>query len=219
MLERADGGARLSRGQEDGESAFNFAALQRPDLALRDQQLSEGHANRCRSTFCTGIRTRPGMPKANHSFYLRRCYLENKLWPRSTESSSGEAISTSSASRCRPTIWQPAKTTLRRRVRAYYGFVFSERPGALRARRFRAHRRRGEPALTSRNTSHWTGGPTPEATIWRSGSRSAEEHPGSWWPDWITHRSRHQDAEETEGPRVPGGGKFEADRGCAGELC
>ena len=38
-----DGRARLSRRQEDGER-LQHAALERPDLALRDQQLPEGQA-------------------------------------------------------------------------------------------------------------------------------------------------------------------------------
>ncbi len=49
-----DGRAGLSRGLEDGER-LQHAALERPDLALRDRQLSQGQGAASRSTCCTGI--------------------------------------------------------------------------------------------------------------------------------------------------------------------
>ena len=52
-----DGRARLSRRQEDGDRV-QPAALERPDLALRHQQLSQGPGAVRRSTCCTGTPTR-----------------------------------------------------------------------------------------------------------------------------------------------------------------
>jgi polyhydroxyalkanoate synthase len=51
---------------------------------------------------------------------------------------------------------------------------------------------------------HWTGGPpVGELETWLD---AAEEHPGSWWPDWQTW------SEAQDGRRVPareiGGGKL-----------
>ena len=54
------------------------------------------------------------MPAANHSFYLRNCYLENKL-------SKGQMVIDNVAARSRQgdrsrsTIWRRARTTSRRR--------------------------------------------------------------------------------------------------------
>ena len=56
-LEAADGRARLSRRHEDGDR-LQHAALQRPDLALRHQQLPARQGAASRSTCCTGIPTR-----------------------------------------------------------------------------------------------------------------------------------------------------------------
>ncbi len=54
----ADGRARLSRRQEDGQR-LQHAALERPDLALHRSTTTCAARRRCRSTCCTGIRTQP----------------------------------------------------------------------------------------------------------------------------------------------------------------
>ena len=52
---------------------------------------------------------------------------------------------------------------------------------------------------------YWTGGPpTGSLDRWLA---AAEEHAGSWWPDWLQW-IRDQDASEVKA-RVPGGGKLE----------
>jgi poly(3-hydroxyalkanoate) synthetase len=62
---------------EDGHT-FNLHALQRPDLALYHQQLSEGQAPVAFDLlYWNSDATR--LPAANHAFYLRSCYLENNL--------------------------------------------------------------------------------------------------------------------------------------------
>ena len=58
------------------------------------------------------------MPAANHSFYLRNCYLDNKL----TKGEDGDRrrhSSTCARSRCRSTISRRARTTSRRRNRCW----------------------------------------------------------------------------------------------------
>jgi polyhydroxyalkanoate synthase len=52
---------------------------------------------------------------------------------------------------------------------------------------------------------YWSGGPpTGNLDGWLA---KAEEHPGSWWPDWLDW-IKQQDAAEVAA-RVPGGGKHE----------
>jgi len=50
---------------------------------------------------------------------------------------------------------------------------------------------------------YWTGD-TPQGEDLEGWLRSATEHPGSWWPDWLAW-IKGQDAEEVEA-RTPGGG-------------
>ncbi len=51
---------------------------------------------------------------------------------------------------------------------------------------------------------YWTGGePKGELKTWM---KKAEEHPGSWWPDWLAWIEQ-LDAERVPA-REPGGGKL-----------
>ena len=79
------------------------------------------------------------------------------------------------------------------------------RTGALRARRLRPYRGRRQPAGQPKY-GYWTGGP-PVGNIdgWLEKS---EQHPGSWWPDWLEWIKAQDPAEVPA--RAPGGGKYAA---------
>ncbi len=70
---------------------------------------------------------------------------------------------------------------------------------------FRPYRRRGQSAGQERSTS--TGPAVPPTGNLDGWLAKAEEHPGSWWPDWLQW-IKDQNPTETE-PREPGGGKLE----------
>ena len=62
---------------------------------------------------------------------------------------------------------------------------------------------------------YWTG-PRPAGTDLEKWLAEAEEHPGSWWPDWISWLKA---LDPTEVPaREPGGSRLPSDRGRAGPL-
>ena len=73
-----DGGARLPRRLAHGHR-LQHAAAEGPDLALHRQQLHAGQEADSRSICCSGTRTPTRMTPANHNFYLREFYHENKL--------------------------------------------------------------------------------------------------------------------------------------------
>ena len=121
------------------------------------------------------------MPAANHSFYLRNCYLENKL---SQGRDGGRRRS------ARPRQGQDPDLQSRDPRGPYRAgevgvprLAIVRRSGALRAGRLRPHRRRGQsagkqqvPVLDRRQA---------ERRRLRTWIAKAKEHPGSWWPDWL----------------------------------
>jgi polyhydroxyalkanoate synthase subunit PhaC len=141
------------------------------------------------------------MPAANHSFYLRNCYLENKL-------TRGEMVvggRTLELHKVKIPIYNlatredhiaPAKSV-------FLGSKFFG--GPLRYVLAGSGHIAGvinPPA--AHKYGYWTGGP-PEGTLdqW---IQKAEQHSGSWWPDWLKWI---KDQDPTEVPaRAPGGGKF-----------
>jgi len=144
------------------------------------------------------------MPAANHSFYLRNCYLENRLAKGEMEI----AGVTLDLKKVKLPIYNlatredhiaPAKSVLYgsqlfggdvRYVLAGSGHI----AGVINPP--------GKPKY-----QYWTGGPATGADVdaWVA---KAEEHPGSWWPDWLKWLTAQGDA------RVPartiGGGKLKA---------
>jgi polyhydroxyalkanoate synthase len=141
------------------------------------------------------------MPAANHSFYLRNCYLDNTL-------SKGEmkiAGETMDLGRITIPIYNlatredhiaPAKSVFLgskffggpvRYVLAGSGHI----AGVV-----------NPPAKPK--YGYWTGGP-PVGNIdgWLE---KAEQHPGSWWPDWLAWIKAQDPAEVPARP--PGGGKY-----------
>jgi polyhydroxyalkanoate synthase len=144
------------------------------------------------------------MPSANHSFYLRNCYLENKLSKGGLEIA-GETIDLSKVTipiynlATKEDHIAPAKSV----------FIGSSAFGG--AVRFvltgSGHIAGVVNPPARRKYQYWIGG-EPKGTLdeWL---KSAEERPGSWWDDW------HSWLEGLDGTRVkkkrrPGGGKLKA---------
>ncbi len=142
------------------------------------------------------------MPAANHSFYLRNCYLENRL-------SKGE-------------MELGGVTIDLKKVKVpLYNLATRDDHIAPPESVFLGCRSFGGPVkyvLTGsghiagvvnpphRNKyQYWTGGkPTGHYETWLS---KAKEHPGSWWPDWISWVRRHSARDEVPA-RQPGAGKY-----------
>jgi polyhydroxyalkanoate synthase len=141
------------------------------------------------------------MPAANHSFYLRNCYLQNKL-SKGEMVVGGEALDLSKVKvpvynlATREDHIAPAKSV----------FLGSQKfGGPVRYVMAGSGHIAGVVNPVSKNKyQYWTGGkPTGDFASWQE---KAKEHPGSWWPDWIEW-IRKIDATEV-GAREPGGGKL-----------
>jgi polyhydroxyalkanoate synthase len=144
------------------------------------------------------------MPAANHSFYLRNCYLDNKLTKGEMEIA-GVTINLRDVKvpvynlATREDHIAPAKSVLF--GSQYFGgpmkFVLAgsghiagvvNPPGKAKYQ-------------------YWTGGKPVGSDIYKW-LKSAEEHPGSWWPDWFEWL-KAQDA-ATVPARTIGSGKLKA---------
>jgi len=141
------------------------------------------------------------MPAAMHSFYLRECYLENKLSQKQMKLA-GKTLDLS-------------KVTLPTYNLAAREDHIAPLPSAFKVGRFLG----GDCRLVVAGSGHiagvinpptagkyqyWTndkGADTLEA--WLEG---ADEHAGSWWPDWISWISRHCGPQVPA--RIPGDGKL-----------
>jgi polyhydroxyalkanoate synthase len=121
------------------------------------------------------------MPPANHSFYLRNCYLKNKL-------ARGEMViagKTLDLKKVKVPIYNlgtredhiaPAKSV-------FYGSKYFG--GPVRFVLAGSGHIAGVVNPPARGKyQYWTGGP-PEGDDLDAWIARAEEHPGSWWPDWL----------------------------------
>jgi polyhydroxyalkanoate synthase len=142
------------------------------------------------------------MPPANHSFYLRNCYLENnftkgKVKLGGVKLDLGDVKIPVYNLATREDHIAPAKSVLT--GSQYFGgpvkYVLAGSghiAGVVNPP--------GKPKY-----QYWTGGPPKGADVdkWLA---TAKEHPGSWWPDWFEWLTSH------DGEKVPartiGGGKF-----------
>jgi polyhydroxyalkanoate synthase len=142
------------------------------------------------------------MPAANHMFYLRNCYLENKLSKGQMVIDNlrldlGDVTVPVYNLATREDHIAPAKS-------AFLGSKFFGGPvkyvlsgsghiaGVVNPP--------GKPKY-----QYWTGdAPLGSLDKWLE---KATEHPGSWWPDWIEWIK--QQAGETVPAREPGGGKYQ----------
>jgi polyhydroxyalkanoate synthase len=151
------------------------------------------------------------MPEANHSFYLRNCYLENNL-SRGRMELDGVKLDLSKITipiynlAAREDHIAPARS-------AFLGSTFFGGPVTfVLAGSGHIAGVVNPPAKTK--YQHWTNGPVQGAIEdWIAG---ATETPGSWWPHWIEWLRAQ--APSTAKPRIPGKGKLRALADAPGEY-
>ncbi len=144
------------------------------------------------------------MPAANHSFYLRNCYLDNRL------SKGGIVIDNTPIDlksiklpvynlATREDHIAPAKSVLLGSTK-FGGKVKYVLTGS-------GHIAGVVNPPDKKKYQYWTGAKPKNGDLdaWLA---TAKEHPGSWWPDWLAWLKR-LDAAEVDA-RTPGGGKLAA---------
>ena len=143
------------------------------------------------------------MPAANHSFYLRNCYLENNL-ARGEMVIGGEKIDVKSVKvpiynlATREDHIAPAKSVLVG-SKCFGGPVKFVLAGS-------GHIAGVINPPARQKYQYWTGAKPTSANLERWLAK-ATEHPGSWWPDWLAWVKAHGAAQVPA--RIPGGGKIE----------
>lgn len=143
------------------------------------------------------------MPAANHSFYLRNCYLENNL-SRGLVEIGGKQIDLGAVTvpifnlATREDHIAPAKSVFLGSA-AFGGPVDFVMAGS-------GHIAGVVNPPAKPKYQYWTGGkPVGELEDWIA---AAQEHPGSWWPYWATWIENQ--APERVPARIPGDGKLAA---------
>jgi len=142
------------------------------------------------------------LPAANHSFYMRNCYLDNKL-ARGEMMLGNTPIDVRSIKipiynlATREDHIAPAKSVMLA-SKFFGGKVRFVVTGS-------GHIAGVVNPPDKKKYQYWTG-PTPRSASVEAWLAKAKEHPGSWWPDWFAWiKQQHP----TEVPaRVPGGGKL-----------
>ena len=140
------------------------------------------------------------MPGANHAFYVRSCYLENRL-ARGKMTISNTAIDLKSIKvpiynlATREDHIAPPKSVLL--GSKYFG-------GPVRFVLAGSGHIAGVVNPPDRNKYQYWTGPRPRSADLDKWLAKATEHPGSWWPDWLAWL-KDQDATEVPA-REPGGG-------------
>jgi polyhydroxyalkanoate synthase len=144
------------------------------------------------------------LPAANHSFYLRNCYLENNL-ARGKITIAGTRLDLSKVKvpvynlATRDDHIAPARSV-------YLGSKFFGGPVKF-VISGSGHIAGVVNPPSRKKYQYWTG-PKPIGDDIDKWLAKAEEHAGSWWPDWIQWLRTHGDA-EVKG-RQPGSGKLKA---------
>lgn len=142
------------------------------------------------------------LPAANHSFYMRNCYLDNKL-ARGEMMLGNTLIDVRSIKipiynlATREDHIAPAKSVMLA-SKFFGGKVRFVVTGS-------GHIAGVVNPPDKKKYQYWTG-PRPRSANVEAWLAKAKEHPGSWWPDWFAW-IKQQDP--TEAPaRIPGGGKL-----------
>jgi polyhydroxyalkanoate synthase subunit PhaC len=140
------------------------------------------------------------LPAANHSFYLRNCYLTNRL-TKGGVTIGGTPIDLKAIKvpiynlATREDHIAPAKSVL-------LGCKFFG--GRVRYVLAGSGHIAGVINPPDKNKYQYWTGRRPRSANLDGWLKKATEHPGSWWPDWLTWLKRH---DPTEAPaRVPGDG-------------
>ena len=140
------------------------------------------------------------MPAANHAFYVRSCYLENRL-AQGKMTISNTAIDLKAVKvpiynlATREDHIAPPKSVLL--GSKYFG-------GPVRFVLAGSGHIAGVVNPPDRNKYQYWTGPRPRSADLDKWLAKATEHPGSWWPDWLAWL-KNQDATEVPA-REPGGG-------------
>jgi polyhydroxyalkanoate synthase subunit PhaC len=140
------------------------------------------------------------LPAANHSFYMRNCYLDNTI----TKGKMVIGNTPIDLKTVKVPIYNlatredhiaPAKSVLLG-CKYFGGRVRYVLSGS-------GHIAGVVNPPTKQKYQYWTG-PRPRSANLDGWLKKAKENPGSWWPDWLTWLKRH---DATEAPaRVPGDG-------------
>jgi polyhydroxyalkanoate synthase len=144
------------------------------------------------------------MPAANHAFYLRNCYLENRL-------SKGEMVVgevTLDLGKVKIPIYNLAtrEDHIAPPRSVFYGSSFFG--GRVTFVLSGSGHIAGVINPPARGKYQYWTGPQPKGDRYDKWLAKAEEHPGSWWPHWQTWIEA-QDAARAK-PRRVGGGKIKA---------
>ncbi len=144
------------------------------------------------------------MPAANHSFYMRQCYLDNTL-SKGEMTIAGVKLDLGKVKvplynlAAREDHIAPAKS-------AYLGSKFFGGPVRF-VMSGSGHIAGIVNPPNKVKYQYWTGGKAGAGSL-ETWLKRAKEHPGSWWPDWIKWLKSHGD--EQVPAREPGGGKLKA---------
>ena len=142
------------------------------------------------------------MPAANHSFYLRNCYLNNTL-AKGKMKIAGVSLDLQKVTvpiynlATREDHIAPAKSVL-------YGSKFFGGPVKY-VLAGSGHIAGVVNPPAKPKYQYWTG-PTPRGADVDKWLAKATEHPGSWWPDWLEWLKSH--GADTVPARPIGGGRF-----------
>jgi polyhydroxyalkanoate synthase len=147
------------------------------------------------------------MPAANHSFYLRNCYLDNKL-AKATMEIAGVTLDLHKVKvpiynlATREDHIAPAKSVMRG-SKLFGGPVKFVLAGS-------GHIAGVVNPPAKGKYQYWTGDlpkdDLPNGEDVEAWTGRATEHPGSWWPDWLTW-IKDKDGKQVPA-RMPGGGKL-----------
>ncbi len=142
------------------------------------------------------------MPAANHSFYLRNCYLNNRLSKGEMEVAGvkldlGKVKVPIYNLATREDHIAPAKSVLEG-SKYFGGPVKYVLAGS-------GHIAGVVNSPAKPKYQYWLGG-TPEGADVDAWMKTAQEHAGSWWPNWLDWLKEQDD--KTVPAREPGGGKL-----------
>jgi polyhydroxyalkanoate synthase subunit PhaC len=140
------------------------------------------------------------MPAANHSFYLRNCYLDNRLAKRKM------TIDNTPVDLKRVTIPIYNLATREDHIAPAKSVMFGSKffGGNVRFVVAGSGHIAGVINPPDKNKYQYWTGPKPRSADIDDWLAKAKEHPGSWWPDWLDWITKQS---PTEVPaRVPGDG-------------